>query len=32
MTLTSDMAAPIYLYYELTHFYQNHRRYCQTEL
>ena len=27
MTLTSDMAAPIFVYYELTHFYQNHRRY-----
>lgn len=26
ITITEDMDAPVYVYYELTGFYQNHRR------
>lgn len=30
LTVAKDMKAPIYMYYELTHFYQNHRRYVKS--
>jgi len=29
ITLDKDMTAPIYIYYHLTNFYQNHRRYVK---
>ena len=28
MPVTSDMKAPVYVYYELDKYYQNHRRYA----
>jgi hypothetical protein len=30
LTTTKDMKAPVYVYYELTNFYQNHRRYVKS--
>merc|ERR1719313_1011838 len=29
MVLDSDMSAPVYLYFQLSNFYQNHRRYVK---
>lgn len=30
LNITKDMDAPIYFYYQLTNFYQNHRRYVKS--
>lgn len=30
LTIPSDMAAPVYFYYQLANFYQNHRRYVKS--
>jgi len=30
ITITEDMKAPVYVYYKLTNFYQNHRRYVKS--
>lgn len=30
LSVTKDMKAPVYVYYELSNFYQNHRRYVQS--
>ena len=32
MTLPADMSSPIFVYYELTNFYQNHRRCLHSSL
>ncbi len=30
ITLNDDMKQPVYMYYKLTNYYQNHRRYVQS--
>ncbi len=30
LSITQDMAAPVYFYYQLVNFYQNHRRYVKS--